>query len=102
MKRFFAAYFCITSVILTVAILLLSTPAVGQELLCAPTGVIEQQLEEVGTTHRASREADVPGGMAHLWTNGATGSYTVLINPEPGLTCLLTVGQSDGFKEWPV
>lgn len=103
MKRCFAEYFCITSVILTGAIILIfgSVRAEAQGIPCAPTGVIEQQLtDDYGETLRDERPAPVPGGTAYLWTNGATGSYTVLINPEPGLTCLLDGGQSDSLKEW--
>ena len=104
MNRFSAAYFVNLAAMLAVAIILVILGAVrgeAQEIPCAPTGAIEKQLEaKHGKTLRASREAPVPGGTVHLWTNGATGRYTVLINPEPGLTCVLTEGQSDTLKEW--
>ena len=101
MNRFFAVYFCITAGLLVGAVILLSTArAEAQGIPCAPTGVIEQQLEtDHGETLRGSGEAHVPGGVAHLWTNAATGSYTVLINPEPNLTCIIEAGQSDRLKE---
>lgn len=74
--------------------------ASAQGIPCAPTGVIEQQLaDEYGEALRDEREADVPGGIAYLWTNGSTGSYTVLINPQPGMTCVIGDGQSDSLKE---
>lgn len=106
MNRFSAAYFVNLSAMLTVAIILIILGAVrgeAQEIPCAPTGVIEQQLEtDHGETLRGSGEAPVPGGEAHLWTNGATGTYSVLVNPEPGLTCLLDAGQDDRLKEWAI
>ena len=101
MKRF-STYFVNITFVLPAAFLVMVGPmrADAQGIPCAATGVIEQQLQdEHGETLRASREATVPGGVAHLWTNGPTGSYTVLINPEPGLSCVIASGQSDGFKE---
>ena len=100
MNRFLAANF--GSALFTVALILIiwSVRADAQEIPCAPTGIIEQQLtDEYGESLRASREAPVAGGVAHLWTNGPTGSYTVLINPEPDMTCIIDSGQSDRFKE---
>ena len=103
MNRFFAAYFGNIAAMLTVAIILIligTFRAEAQEVPCAPTGLIEQQLtDDHGESLRASRAAPVPGGMAYLWTNGLTGSYSVLINPQPGLTCLIDAGQSDSLKE---
>ena len=101
MKRF-STYFCSISIVLPVAFLVMVGPmrAEAQGIPCAATGVIEQQLQDSrGETLRASREAPVAGGVAHLWTNGPTGSYTVLINPEPGVTCAIEAGQSDRLKE---
>ena len=106
MNRFFAAYLGNLAAMMTVALILIligSMRAEAQGIPCAPTGVIEQQLEaEHGETLRASRPAPVPGGTAHLWTNGANGSYSVLINPEPGLTCLIDSGQEDSLREWAI
>ena len=103
MNRFFAAYFGNLAAMLTVALILIligSMRAEAQGIPCAPTGVIEQHLEaDYGETLRESREAPVPGGMAHLWTNGSTGSYSVLINPQDGLTCVIDACQSDSLKE---
>ena len=103
MNRFLAACFrdLVALLVGTIIIIILGPVRTeAQEIPCAATGIIEQQLsDEHGETLRASREAPVPGGVAHLWTNGPTGSYTVLINPEPGLSCVIAAGQSDGFKE---
>ena len=102
MSRFIAAYFRNRVALLVGAIISIlgSVRAEAQEIPCAPTGIIEQQLtDDHGETLRASREAPVAGGVAHLWTNGPTGSYTVLINPEPGMTCVIDMGQSDSLKE---
>lgn len=101
MNRFYT-YFGNISFVLPVAFIAMVGPlrADAQEIPCAATGIIEQQLtDDKGETLRASREAPVAGGLAHLWTNGPTGSYTVLINPEPGLTCVIDMGKSDRFKE---
>lgn len=101
MKRL-DTYFVNISFVLPVAFLAMVGPlrADAQGIPCAQTGVIEQRLQdEHGETLRASREAPVGGGVAHLWTNGPTGSYSVLINPEPGMTCVLESGQSDTLKE---
>ena len=98
----FDTYFVNISFVLPVAFLALVGPqrADAQGIPCAKAGVIEQRLQdEHGETLRASREAPVAGGVAHLWTNGPTGSYSVLINPEPGMTCVLESGQSDTLKE---
>lgn len=101
MNRFLAANF--GSAMFTMALILIiiwSDRAEAQEVPCASTGVIEQQLaDDHGESLRAEREAPVPGGMAYLWTNGMTGTYSVLINPEPGLTCIIEYGQSDRVKE---
>lgn len=102
MNRFFAAYFVNLAAMFTVALILIiwSVRAEAQDIPCAPTGIIEQQLtDDHGESLRAEQEAPVPGGMAYLWTNGLTGTYSVLINPQPGLTCLIDVGQSDRLKE---
>lgn len=103
MKRFFAAYFGNLAAMLTVALILILIgimQAEAQSIPCAPTGVMEQQLgAKYGETLRESREAPVPGGIAHLWTNGSTGTYSVLINPQDGLTCLIDAGQSNSLKE---
>lgn len=103
MNRFFAAYFANLMTLLTGAVILIwigATQADAQSIPCAETGVIEHQIEDdYGETLRASEAAPVPGGVAHLWTNGATGSYTMLITPEPGVTCIIGVGQSDSLKE---
>lgn len=101
MNRFYT-YFGNISFVLPTAFIAMIGPmrAAAQGIPCAPTGIIEQQLtDDQGETLRASREAPVAGGSAHLWTNGPTGSYTVLINPEPGLTCVIGMGQSDRLKE---
>ena len=105
MNRFFATYFGNLALFTVTIILILIGPfgAEAQEVLCAPTDLIEQELESThGETLRASREANVPGGTAQLWTNGATGTYSVLTNPEPGLTCLIDAGQDDRLKELEV
>ena len=102
MNRFFATYFGNLAAMFTVALILIigSVRAEAQGIQCAPTGIIEQQLtDDHGESLRDEREAPVPGGMAYLWTNGFTGTYSVLINPQPGLTCLIDVGQSDRLKE---
>lgn len=103
MNRFFAAYFGNLAAMLTVALILIiigSVRAEAQGIPCAPTGVIEQQLtDDHGMKLRAEREAPVPGGMVYLWTNGLTGTYSVLIHPQPGLTCLIDYGQSDRLRE---
>ena len=103
MNRFLAAYFGNLAAMFTVAIILIligTFRAEAQEVPCAPTGLIEQQLtNDHGESLRDEREAPVPGGMAYLWTNGFTGTYSVLINPEPGLTCLIDAGRSDRLKE---
>lgn len=98
----FSTYFGNISFVLPVAFAAMAGPmrAVAQEIPCAPTGVIEQHLtDEYGESLRAEREAPVPGGTAYLWTNGLAGTYSVLINPEPGLTCAIDSGQSDSLKE---
>lgn len=103
MNRFLAAYCANLMALLSgvVIIILIGTlQADAQSIPCAETGVIEHQIEDdYGETLRASQEAAVPGGVAHLWTNGATGSYTLIINPEPGVSCIIGVGQSDSLKE---
>lgn len=103
MNRFFAAYFGNLAAMLTVALILIiigSVRAEAQGIPCAPTGVIEQQLtDDHGESLRAEREAPVPGGMAYLWTNGLTGTYSVLINPQPGVTCIIDAGRSNRLKE---
>ena len=74
--------------------------ASAQGIPCSPTGVIEQQLaDEHGEALRDEREANVPGGVVFLWTNGSTGTYSILINPQHGMTCLIDYGQSDSLKE---
>jgi len=50
-------------------------------------------------TLRDERPAPVPGGIAYLWTTGNTGTYSLLINPQPGLMCMIDAGQSDRLKE---
>lgn len=98
----FSTHFGNISFVLLVAFLVMVGPmrAEAQGIPCAATGVIEQQLQDDhGESLRASREAPVAGGVVHLWTNGPTGSYTVLINPEPGMTCVIDMGQSDSLKE---
>lgn len=101
MNRFFAAYFRnLVSLLVGALIILGAVRGEAQEIPCAPTGIIEQQLtDDYGESLRASREAPVDGGVVHLWTNGPTGSYTVTINPEPGMTCVIDMGQSDSLKE---
>jgi len=103
MNRFFAAYFGNLTAMLTVAIIFIIigyARAEAQGVPCAETGVIEKQLtEDYGETLRDEQPAPVPGGIAYLWANGSTGTYTVLIKPQPGLTCMIDTGQSDRLKE---
>ena len=84
-----------------VLMLLLEIPASAQtaseQTPCRPTEAIHTALtNQYGEQLQESRDDPrVPGGVAELWVNHRTGTFTVLVYPQPGVACLVQTGQSD-------
>ena len=73
----------------------LAIPASAQH--CGPTEAIHTELtDQYGEQLQESRDdPSAPGGVAELWVNHRTGTFTVLVYPQPGIACLVQAGQSD-------
>ena len=76
--------------------LLLAIPASAQTP-CGPTEEIHTALtDQYGEQFQESRaDPSAPGGVAELWINHRTGTFTVLVYPQSGVACLVQTGQSD-------
>jgi len=79
-----------------VVLLVLAIPASAQKS-CGPTEAIHTALtDQYGEQLFESRDdPSAPGGVAELWVNHRTGTFTVLVYPKPGVACLEQSGQSD-------
>jgi len=79
-----------------VVLLVLAIPASAQTN-CGQTEAIHTALtDQYGEQLQESRDDPrAPGGVAELWVNHRTGTFTVLVYPEPGVACLVQTGQSD-------
>ena len=81
--------------------LLLEIPASAQtaseQTPCGPTEAIHTALtDQYGEQLQESRDDPrAPGGVAELWVNHRTGTFTVLVYPQPGVACIVQTGQSD-------
>ena len=74
----------------------LAIPASAQTT-CGPIEAIHTALtDQYGEQLQESRDDPrAPGGVAELWINHRTGTFTVLVYPQPGVACLVQTGQSD-------
>ena len=74
----------------------LAMPASAQTS-CGPIEAIHTALtDQYGEQFYESRaDPSAPGGVAELWINHRTGTFTVLVYPQPGVACLVQTGQSD-------
>lgn len=98
MNRFFSAL--MGNKVAMLALVLIGIGATRSEAQCSSTAFVHSELmERYGQELRDIREADVAGGVVELWTNPINGSYSVLIYPRPGYSCLVDSGQSDRLKE---
>jgi len=79
-----------------VVLLVLAIPASAQTN-CGQTEAIHTALtDQYGEQLQESRDDPrAPGGVAELWVNHRTGTFTVLVYPQPGVACLVQTGQSD-------
>jgi len=79
-----------------VVLLVLAIPASSQTP-CGPAEAIHTALtDQYGEQLFESRDdPSAPGGVAELWVNHRTGTFTVLVYPKPGVACLEQSGQSD-------
>lgn len=78
-------------------------PASAQATFCAPTGEIEETLADLHGERLRHQRDDMDeryGGTVYVWTNQHTGTYSILINPQPGMTCIIDAGQSDRLIEY--
>ena len=77
-----------------VLMLLLEIPASAQtaseQTPCGPTEAIHTALtDQYGEQLQESRDDPrAPGGVAELWVNHRTGTFTVLVYPQSGVACL--------------
>ena len=73
----------------------LAMPASAQTS-CGPIEAIHTALtDQYGEQFYESRaDPSAPGGVAELWINHRTGTFTVLVYPQPGVACLVQTGQS--------
>ena len=91
-----------------VLMLLLEIPASAQtaseQTPCGPTEAIHTALtDQYGEQLQESRDDPrAPGGVAELWVNHRTGTFTVLVYPQPGVACLVQTGQSDKLISYVV
>ena len=74
----------------------LAMPASAQTS-CGPIEAIHTALtDQYGEQFYESRaDPSAPGGVAELWINHRTGTFTVLVYPQPGVACIVQIGQSD-------
>ena len=74
----------------------LAMPASAQ-VTCGPTKAIHTALTDKYDLQFQESRADpsAPGGVAELWINHRTGAFAVLVYPQPGVACLVQMGQSD-------
>ena len=74
----------------------LAIPASAQTT-CGPTEAVHTTLtDQYGLELRETRrDPSSPGGVAELWINHRTGAFAVLVYPQPGVACLVQMGQSD-------
>jgi hypothetical protein len=74
----------------------LAIPASAQTT-CGPTEAVHTALtDQYGEQFQESRaDPSAPGGVAELWINHRTGTFTVLVYPQSGVACLVQTGQSD-------
>ena len=81
-----------------VVLLVLAIPASAQTS-CGPIEAIHTALtDQYGEQFFESRaDSSAPGGVVELWVNHRTGTFTVLVYPQPGVACLKQSGQSDGL-----
>ena len=74
----------------------LAIPASAQTT-CGPIEAIHTALtDQYGEQFQESRaDPSAPGGVAELWINHRTGTFTVLVYPQSGVACIVQIGQSD-------
>jgi hypothetical protein len=92
------SFLVIFLVIFLVSFLLTSLAILASaQTTCGPTEEIHTALtDQYGEQLQESRDAPhVIGGVAELWSNHRTGTFTVLVYPQPGVACLVQTGQSD-------
>ena len=92
-------WFLVSFLVIFLVSFLLTSLAIlaSAQTTCGPTEAIHTELtDQYGEQLQESRDdPSAPGGVAELWVNHRTGTFTVLVYPQPGIACLVQAGQSD-------
>jgi len=84
-------------ILMAIVLLLVLPIQASAQTPSGPTEAIHTALtDQYGEQLYESRDDPrAPGGVAELWVNHRTGTFTVLVYPQPSVACLVQTGQSD-------
>ena len=83
----------------SLALALISTPALGQQRICAPdVKALSAKLAEKFGEHLTGAGVDANGSMVSVFSNPESGSWTMAVTRPEGTSCVVSSGEGWAYE----